>query len=169
MSAGIDYGMGKSNIDTKNGIRYGVIAQNSVMSEALDDVEYDYPFNCPDCGNESLVKSRSAKYDYFCQTCRTWHMSEDCYGEESIGFHYEGDGYQLVDCLDTNIMVISSPYYTFTRFCSPCVPGAGDLDTPDAEGVKTYCLGPDWFDEYSKLPYPVYAVADDSLVAEAAA
>ena len=30
MSAGIDYGMGQSNVDHATGIRYGVIAQNNV-------------------------------------------------------------------------------------------------------------------------------------------
>jgi len=164
MNAGIDYGSGVTNIDTKTGIRYGVISQHSVMSEAMEDFEYEYPFNCPDCGSETLVKSRSQRYDYFCQHCRTWHMSEDCYGDDSIGFHYEGEGYLLEDCLDTNIMVIKSDYYTFAVFCSPCVPGAGDLDTPSEDGVKTYCLGPDWFDSYTPCPYPIYKVEDDSLI-----
>ncbi len=166
MNAGIDYGLGKSNIDLETGIRYGVISQHSVSSEALNDVEYDYPFNCPQCGNETLVPSKSQKYDYFCQSCRTWHMSEDCYGEESIGFHYEDSEYTFIDCLDTDIMVIKSPYYTLAQYCSPCVPGAGNLDNPMADGIKAYCLGPDWFDGYNPLPYPVYSVADDSLIAE---
>jgi len=166
MYAGIDYGLGKSNIDTKTGIRYGVIAQSSLSDNALNDMEYVYPFNCPNCGNESLIPSKSKTYDYFCQTCRTWHMSEDCYGEESIGMKYEDDEYILTDCLDTDIMVIKSPYYTFTQFCSPCVPGAGNLDNYMPDGIKTYCLGTDWFDDYNKLPYPVYSVVDDSLIAE---
>jgi hypothetical protein len=31
MSAGIDYGMGQTNVNHETGIRYGVISQNSVM------------------------------------------------------------------------------------------------------------------------------------------
>jgi len=160
----IDYGMGKTNIDTSNGIRYGVIAMNNVSSEAIADLDSDYAFNCPDCGSDSLVKSKSAKYDYFCQSCRTWHMSEDCYSEESIGFHYDSDGYRLIDCIDYNIMVIKSDYYTKALYCSPCVPGAGNLDSPSEDGVKAYCLASDWFDDFTKIPYPVYRVKDDSLV-----
>ena len=163
--AGIDYGLGKTNIDTSTGIRYGVISQHSVMPEALDDMEYDYPFNCPACGNETLVESRSKNYDYFCQSCRTWHMSEDCYGEESNGFHFEDSDYKLVDCLDTDIMVIESPYYTLAQYCSPCVPGAGNLDHYTPDGVKTYCLGFDWFTD-GKAPYPIYSVLNDDLIAE---
>lgn len=161
---GIDYGGGTTNVDLENGIRYGVISMNAVAGEALNDLEHDYPFNCPDCGSESLVKSRSQRFDFFCRACRTWHMSDECYGDESIGFHYDGDGYQLENCLDSDIMVIKSPYYTLAQFCSPCVPGAGNLDNPISNGVKTYCLGPDWFDEYRSLPYPVYRVEDESLV-----
>ena len=53
--AGLDYGLGTSNIDTSNGIRYGVISQHSIMPEALDDMEmyYGEP-HCPVCGNEAL-------------------------------------------------------------------------------------------------------------------
>jgi len=166
MNLGIDYGRGTTNIDTETGIRYGVISQHSVSGDALNDVEYDYPFACPECGSDALVESKSKQYDYFCQTCRTWHMSEDCHGEESTGFHVEDSEYTLIDCLDSDIMVIKSPYYTYAQYCSPCVPGAGNLDNPMPGGVKTYCLGADWFDEYNPLPYPVYSVADDSLIAQ---
>ena len=51
--AGIDYGLGQSNVDKANGIRYGVISQHSVIPEAMDDVDYDYGKpTCPKCGNE---------------------------------------------------------------------------------------------------------------------
>ena len=163
----IDYGRGVTNINLKTGIRYGVISMNSISGYALDDLVYDYPFSCPNCGNEDLAKSKSTKYDYYCHNCRTWHMEEDCCGEESIGFHYDEDGYKLVDCLDNDIMVIESPFYTFTDFCSPCVPGAGNLNCFDIDGVKTYCLGLDWFDsgdEDRKCPYPVYSVETGILI-----
>jgi hypothetical protein len=60
-------------------------------------------------------------------------------------------------------MVTDSPFYTFAQFCSPCVPGAGNLDNAMDEGVKTYCLGHDWF-ESGKAPYPVYSVTSGELV-----
>ena len=167
MSLGIDYGFGQSNVDVKTGIRYGIIAQNSVSGDALNDMENEYPFTCPQCGNETLVPSKSQMFDYFCQSCRTWHMSEDCYGEESIGMKFEDEEYIVTDCLDSDLMVIKSPYYTLAQYCSPCVPGAGSLDTPIEDGIKAYCLGADWFDEYNSCPYPIYSVTDDSLIAAA--
>ena len=159
----IDYGMGKTNIDTETGIRYGVISQNSVAGEALDCLEYDYQFSCPQCGNETLVPSKSKKYghDYYCQSCYTWHDAEDCYGEEPTGFHSNDSDYIVTNCLDNDLMVIKSPYYTYARYCSPCVPGAGNLDSPDLEnGVMAYCLGLDWFDEYSPCPYTIHQVSE---------
>lgn len=38
MTAGIDYGMGTTNIDAETGIRFGVIPSNDMMPEAFDDI-----------------------------------------------------------------------------------------------------------------------------------
>jgi hypothetical protein len=57
-------------------------------------------------------------------------------------------------------MVLKSPYYSLAQFCSPCVPGAGNLESEDEDGVKTYCLSHDWFED-GKAPYKVYAVDGD--------
>lgn len=171
--AGIDYGLGQSNIDTSNGIRYGVIGQDSIMSECMDGFEQDCGApTCPECGNavidatsdtlptESEAWDNSTKYgcnDYACVPCKHFLDSSEVFSEESQGFTYEMDGYQLTDCLNTDIFIIKSPYYTFAQFCSPCVPGAGNLDNPVPNGAKTYCLGHDWFDD-GRAPYPVYSV-----------
>jgi hypothetical protein len=60
-------------------------------------------------------------------------------------------------------MVLKSPYYTYANYCSPCVPGAGNLDDIVEGEVKTYCFGHDWFEE-EKAPYPVYSVATGELI-----
>ena len=41
------------------------------------------------------------------------------------------------------IWVIDSPWFANTAHCSPCVPGAGDLDSPVENGLECYCLPPD--------------------------
>jgi hypothetical protein len=134
-NAGIDYGFGKTNIDKDTGIRYGVIAWNN--AEYLNDVmEPVYP-------NDAIADS------------------DDCF--EAIGYEFEGEGYVLTCCLDSAVMVIKAPYYTYCKYCSPCVPGAGDLDNPEVNGVKTYCLGWDFFTD-NKAPYPVYDVKTDKLL-----
>jgi hypothetical protein len=71
-------------------------------------------------------------------------------------------------------MLLRSPYYTYAQFCSPCVPGAGNLDAAvdiedtsvlqeGIDGVKTYAFGHDWFED-GKAPYVVYRVDDGSIV-----
>ena len=182
MSAtGIDYGMGMSNIDRTTGIRYGVISQHSLDCQAFhDSMEpvYGDP-SCPECGGAVIeadeVRHRDlwtrrmdrdgthGCFDYACLACRKGFGSQWATHDEPIGWEYLGEGYELIDCLDSDVMVLKSPFYTFAQFCSPCVPGAGSLDNPVEEGVRTYCLGPEWFDG-GVAPYPVFRVSDDSLV-----
>ncbi len=142
-SAGIDYGMGTTNVDVKTGIRYGVISQHDVSQAWADSSEPVYPEIEPEYdedGNEIEID------DY-------------CSDLEPTGYQYSGDGYELTSCLDSDVFVLTSPFYTFARFCSPCVPGAGNLNDAgdESHGVMTYCLGHDWFDA-QKAPYPVYSV-----------
>jgi hypothetical protein len=131
-NAGIDYGLGKSNIDTATGIRYGVISTHSVGERLYDAQQFEYPDDADEYS-------------------------------EPIGWHVKDDDYMITQCLDTDAMILKSPYYTFAQFCSPCVPGAGNLDHPMENGVKTYCLDASWF-ENDRAPYPVFRVADDRLV-----
>ena len=176
MSLGIDYSNGTANFDKKNGIHFGVISQHSVGEVWYDSAEADYgEAVCPECGNtvidSVLYQSKEygdiedqelAKKDYYCNICMVSFWSDRCFPEEPLEWSYTGEGYILTDCLDTDIMVIKSPYYTFTGFCSPCVPGAGDLDNYAPEGVKTYCLDHSWFEKWA--PYPIYKVEDDTFV-----
>lgn len=176
---GIDYGLGQSNIDKATGIHYGMIAQNSVMPEALEDV-----FNGRDLGYEQEEqelkdKLRHALSDYFsdhswgdankptrlAQAVDSAFDALDGWSDnlESSGPYY----YESEETLQTTdrgeLWVFKSPFYTFAQFCSPCVPGAGNLDSPCETGPKTYCLGHDWFDG-GTAPYPVYSVATGELV-----
>lgn len=172
--AGIDYGMGRTNIDHATGIRYGVISQHSVTQAWCDSSEPQYGDpSCPKCGNDVVAHdtfegdtsgfNRRSKYgcaDYVCTACEYLFDSEEVYGDEPQGYTYSDEGYELADCLDSDIMVLKSPYFTYAPFCSPCVPGAGNIDGTDGnenDGVKTYCLGHDWFEE-GKAPYRVYSV-----------
>lgn len=170
MDKGIDYSMGMANFDRETGIHYGAISQYSIMMEAMEDFEYIYDGpNCPKCGEdvesipdniedfEGYEEAEHEMAEYVCHKCKYVFGSESAYAEESSGFKYEQDGYILTDLLDTDIFVLRSPYYTYTQFCSPCVPGAGNLDNPMPDGVKTYALGHDWF-ENGRVPYPLYDV-----------
>lgn len=144
MNKGIDYSMGNgSNTDSKTGIRYGVISMHEITQAWCDSSEPMYA--CDGCDYE--------KGDDNCS-------GSDC---EPLAYILKTDEYDAQDCLDSDVMVTRSPYYTFCQFCSPCVPGAGNLDSPMDDGIKTFCFGHDWFDD-GKAPYKVFRVDDDSEV-----
>lgn len=193
MSRGIDYGRGVTNIDTATRIRYGVISQHSLADWFYDEYEPQYGEpTCPKCGNAAVNVaapggnalpdaaeeweniSRHGCDDYACLSCEHYLDSSDAFPEEPQGFKLEDDEYLAVDCLDSDVMVLRSPFYTFAPFCSPCVPGAGNLDSAVPEdrtddvmltqyGAKTYCFGHDYF-EGERAPYRVFRVTDDSEV-----
>jgi hypothetical protein len=181
---GIDYGKGKVNIDVKTGIRFGAISQGSIMPEALDELESDYDLShCPKCGNEAVTIGDDSVPDldtnsegwtqaphegdeFACIACKYTFGSESAFPDEPFGRNYQMGGYQIQSCMDSDLLVTLSPYYTYASYCSPCVPGAGDLESwrkPTNADCRAYCLGHEWFDG-DKAPYPVYRVADNSIV-----
>lgn len=161
MNAGIDYGLGQTNIDLATGIRYGVISQNSVMPEALDD----FYTQSKDLAWEQAQKELEEEYKDDPEKLEEEIQKLGDFWETSANnLKYDKEGYVLTGCLDNDLFVIKSPFYTLAQYCSPCVPGAGNLDCPMEEGVKTYCLGHDWFE--GKAPYPVYSVETGERVTE---
>ncbi len=182
-NVGIDYGLGRTNIDTANGIRYGCISVHAVTQAWYDTAEADYGKpHCPKCGNEitddygEAERPDTEEYDgrgseYACHDCRYTFDGDEAYSDEPLGWTLEDEEYTAVDCLDSDVLIIKSPYYTYGPFCSPCVPGAVTLydDRDRAQrysadhGVKAYCFGHDWFED-GQAPYKVYRVADDSEV-----
>jgi len=172
-SSGINYGGNTTNIDLATGIRYGVISQNSVSPEALDDLMAYGENRAWKLALDEALRERHLEPG-------TDDVDEDEVAEE-LSLHwedrlgdyvYEKDGYVITGCLDNDLFVLKSPYYTYACFCSPCVPGAGDLnnaltdhdingapltDAPFDTFPKVYCLGSDWFDD-GKAPYAIFNV-----------
>ena len=162
-TAGIDYGNGLVNIDHKTGIRYGVISQNSVLQAWCDSSEPVYPNTCPYCGNEPINNRPIYNYKK-CPTCKhTIDPDQDFDYQEPSTFVVNEKGLKAESCMDNDIIVLKSDYYTLCRYCSPCVPGAGDIDSQDSKGIKAYCFGPDWYDENSP-EIAVYQVKDNLRV-----
>ena len=181
---GIDYGrFAGTNRDRETGIHFGAISQNSVMPEALDDIMTH---------GEDLAWSKALAEAI--EEAKTSAENPDDFSEDEIAdglsmnwesnignYLYQEDGYKITGCLDNDLFVMASKFYTFAQFCSPCVPGAGNLDNPfvphpnqqsAAEIItmaiaagfpKTYCLGHDWF-EGGKAPYPVLSVETNEIV-----
>jgi hypothetical protein len=165
MYIGIDYSLGKSNINLETGIRFGVISAHSVGPAWYEDAEPEYGNpTCPECGGdvEEFNGDEDEEYstpeygcvDYACHDCKAYFDSSETFSDEPMGWSYEDSEYTLIDCLDSDIMVIKSPYVTRATFCSPCVPGACSLDSPNPDGPLCYALGPEWFED-GNCPYPV--------------
>lgn len=159
--------MSLPNYDPETGVHYGVISQHSVHPEALwpgndwEDSGYTYMVD-----ETSSISAQLAKaIEWYKAWAEEAGVSEDDLptfpeedelneaivenvelGDSEGPWIYEQDGYVL-QSTEFYIMVIKSPYIKYCRPCSPCFPNAGDLDSPDIEhGIKTYCLGPDWFE-----------------------
>ena len=125
-------------------------------------MELDEDGPCPDCGGPTTrmeLTERDLHRDHMCHRCGIAFDNEDAYPDEPIGWFYVDDDYTATDCLDSDIMIVKSPYFTYAQFCSPCVPGAGNLDhpLPEGHGAKCYCFGHDWF-ENNKAPYRIWSV-----------
>lgn len=188
---GIDYGRGTSNLNPETKIRFGVISQHALNPESAQELwqsgtDLDYEAFI----DEAKAKIRSALSDYFSDTkwgndkkSKLDQAAEDAFDaiSDSLGEQYEGtgdcarmlwekEGYKIQTDSSGGVWVMSSPYFTYAQFCSPCAPGACYLTMPldvphDAEDKalagfednKCYCLGSDWFDD-NKAPYPIYSV-----------
>ena len=162
---GIDYSLGKSNVD-ENGIHYGVIPANEVAEFWYEESEpyYGEDYHCPYCGSKAFEiddmdedeqeKIEEFEYDQTafeiaCFSCKKVFSSGDALGDPISSF-YKKEGYVAEQGFDDHdIFIMKSPFYTYSQFCSPCAPGAGYLlNWMDKDsGIKTYCLGHDWFEE----------------------
>ena len=170
MNTGIDY---SGHTGTCNrgptGIRYGVMSANC---ESLNDwfwesVEPHYSEWCPNCcesldeGWESAGEETD-DYNYCCPHCGHNIDDGDQYGEEPDANIIQDSEITGFVASSNDIWVTDSPFYTHAQYCSPCAPGAGHLENPCDDGVRTYCLGHDWFD--GQAPYPVYSIKTEELV-----
>lgn len=198
---GIDYGNGQANRNPDTSIRFGVISQRSISGESLDDV-YHGPHSIDlafEGAEEELKKALRGVLDpYFSDskrgakgdgmndgTSRLDVAVDDAFStldgwadslENETDPLYEHDGYKINKCLDGDLFVLKSPFYTYAQLCSPCVPGAGNLDHPfdgpiemwekaaeEAGFPKVYCLSHDFFDDLL-APYPVFSVTTNEQI-----
>lgn len=175
-AAGIDYGSGRANVHPETGIRYGVISVHSLGEWTVGEAESIYPekveVECPKCGQSFETDNLDAD-DQTCpdEKCEEEFSDHSLYELEPIGWDYapndplyETDYSESLNC----VFVTKSPFFTYGAYCSPCAPGAVDLDTalPPDEGQKAYCFGVDFFDD-NKPPYSVWSVETGELVYEA--
>lgn len=152
-----DYGNGLTNIDMSNGIRYGVISCNT-PAYLYEDMEMLYPPMECECG----WVDKDNIYPDECPECGAELEPDDM--AESIGWKIDDGTILAEDCLYNDAMILKSDWVAYVAWCSPCVPGAGDLDFPrelGQDGCWAYCLPKDYFDEqYAPCPYEPMRLSD---------
>jgi hypothetical protein len=134
--AGIDYSHGMANVDTTTGIHYGVINQQEVLQAWADSSEPYYgevtEVECPECGFLFTPAAGTEWGDAV--TCLDNPAHEFEVGQdmelEAMGYDLNDGEYVAYAGDDGDIFIISSPYFTYAHFCSPCAPGAGHLTSP---------------------------------------
>ena len=178
------------NMNLETGIHFGCISQNTLDPEQLmgliddaEDVLYTSSLEEFETGLKEAIEEGEVleflKFTYMDESLVDEDfdtiMNEWCdgYQNDYHQFYYKDDEYEMDFCEDMNcIIILKSPYYTYCQGCSPCVPNAGDLDSPvtpdDYENNndvgffypkfhKAYCLPDEFFDD-DKAPYKYFEV-----------
>ena len=156
------------NYNEKTGIPYGVISGNNVPDLA-DDIfssgdSLTYAAWKQELGEKISGAIQGAIQDYTCHPEKIVEGIDiaeivDSLLDSGLGEDYQAEEEEFQYSYDTPngkvslllgwlggasiIWVIDSPWFANTAHCSPCVPGAGDLDSPVENGLECYCLPPD--------------------------
>lgn len=135
--AGIDYSHFKTtNRNPKTGIRYGVISLSSVSGWIWDEMTPVYHFTCENCDTDLGEPGEHSN----CPGCDM--------PLEPEGWEHVSEGLKFHMTQGSNeIWVTESPVVTRAQYCSPCAPGAGNLNAPCFDGAWTYALPEEFFDK----------------------
>ena len=156
--------MVNSIFDEKIGIEvhYGTIYGNDVSSFALDDIIR----NGIDLNHKEAIEQ--LKEDFishmmiFCEDNYITFENIDIdslfepfleefnnsYESNDATYLYESNDYIIeYHTYDNSLIILKSPFMCYAAPCSPCFPNGGYIR--DKGNVLSYCLGVDWYDEYS--------------------
>jgi hypothetical protein len=106
---------------------------------------------------------RRAGYYSRCPACDKLIREDDQFPDEPSRHVCEDESYKASLDSSGDAWFFKSPYFTRAAFCSPCAPGACHLASPCEDGERAYCPGPDWFDDESPAPFPIYSVTTGEL------
>ena len=132
------------NINPQTGIRYGVVALHSLAEWVYDEFFY----HGRNITQEAIEQEAIATGDLDPEDEQAVQDFWDGYAVEEEEFELERDGLKLLLSYLGGaplVWVCESPVTTHARPCSPCVPGAGNLDSLDPDGVECYTLPSEWF------------------------
>jgi len=131
------------NTNPETGIRYGVVKLDSLADWAFDEFFNNGRNVTADAAlAEAVAEGLDPEDDEATQ--QFW----DGYQGEEETYELETDGMRLMLSYLGGaplVWVFQSPVTTEARLCSPCVPGAGDLDNQEPGAFTCYSLPIEWF------------------------
>ena len=111
------------------------ISYKNALEEFRSEVRAELLDSEPDVDPDDIEDMIDSRCEWF----------ESQIDEPTIEGEYEGVKYMISWLGGAPLLwVFSSPFTGSYAQCSPCVPGAGDLKTPDEYGVVCYDVPPDW-------------------------
>lgn len=148
--------MSIANMNPETGIRYGTIYLNNLdgdtaaylfdegrnVSEynALQELRHELVFEADDMGFEDEEEMEAWLQEEFERRVENLNIEEPTIEGECDGVTY------MISWLGGAplLWVFNSPHVGTFDLCSPCVPGACNLESPDPEGYVGYTVPPDW-------------------------
>lgn len=145
-----------TNINPKTGIAYGYISAQSLDNDVVDNLMY---------GSQAIDLSYEPALDEYMEEQKTaWielegNLNNFPYDdlEEEFAHTYETSDEPIIEGeLDgvkyrtswlggaLNFWIFESPHVGHFQQCSPCVPGAANLDQPCEDGIKGYDVPAGW-------------------------
>src|SRR3954468_22793189 len=119
-----DYGGGKTNINMKTGIRYGVLSPHEILEFWAEHATAIYPrpkdveIKCTECRHTIEVEVTAWGDRAECEHCHEEFDVEIPECLEPIRYEFNCDGYKAGQTPDRDVFFINSPYYTYGPFCS---------------------------------------------------
>lgn len=143
-----------TNMNPETNIRYGYISAKSLHPEVINELMYGIQatdIRYENFKTEIYAAMRASLDDYL--SVHAIDAAYDAAIEETEYYddepihegEYKGVKYRtswLGGAL--NVWIFESPQIEKFRLCSPCVPGACDLDSPNADGEFGYTVPDDW-------------------------
>lgn len=86
------------------------------------------------------------------------------FDQENYEYEKDGESYGITHLSGPLLWVFKSPVTALVDLCSPCVPNAGNLNSPNPEGVPCYAVPTEWFDDDDNpCPYTTQSVEEKEL------
>lgn len=156
-----------TNVNSSTGISYGVINANEINGDVLERIMFgtntvaldllraridhiekqNINFVLPVISlSESTNRFYNRVYEALDKCDYDWYDYDQSMEDVSNDVYSAiVDGCEVLYSTESNtVTVIDSPYTDKFARCSPCYPGAGDLNTRDNNGISTYTVPSDW-------------------------